>query len=245
MCSTRTALAVALIGSSFLMPIGRSGASAQGIATPSAGYSCETSSGAATPAHASGDIAAHAATPAPGMGHSAMDLDQMYIDMMIPHHASIIAMAETALPRLQDERLQQMASAIVATQGPEIAELRRHREAFYGDTGPMPMDETIMAAMDMLMPGMSGTVAEMAFQMDADAQVAAICAAENADLAFIEQTIPHHQMAIEASKAVLAQSGHPEIRAIAERVIVAQQREIEELGRIQESIAASASPRSS
>jgi uncharacterized protein (DUF305 family) len=57
--------------------------------------------------HAWGDDArdADGRTPAAGMDHMAMEFDQMYIDMMIPHHQSIIALAQAALPRLTDERL--------------------------------------------------------------------------------------------------------------------------------------------
>jgi uncharacterized protein (DUF305 family) len=181
-------------------------------------------------------------TPPANMEHSTMELDQMYIDMMIPHHQSMIAMAEAALPRLSDERLRQIAQSMIETQGPEIAELREYREAWYGDPEPMPMDDGMMGAMNEMMPGMSGTMEEMALQMDAAAQVAAICAAANADLAFIDQTIPHHQMAIEASQAVLDKAVHPEIRDVAQRVIDAQQREIDELTAIRQELSDAATP---
>lgn len=184
----------------------------------------------------------HGATPAPAPDHAAMTLEQMYIDMMIPHHASIIAMAEAARPRLSEPRLREMAGEIIATQEPEIARLRELRQTLVGDAEPMPMDAAMMAAMPQMMPGMTGDMAAMAFQMDAAAQVAAICAADNADLAFIEQTIPHHVMAIEASRDLLEQSENPELRAIAQEVIAAQQREIEELDQIRQRVAPLATP---
>ncbi len=85
--------------------------------------------------------------------------------------------------------------------------------------------------MDMMMtamPGM-GSMDDMMFQMDATAQVAAICAAEDADLDFIDLAIPHHEMAIAASETALEQATHAEIRDFAQRVIDAQSAEIEEL----------------
>ncbi len=176
-----------------------------------------------------------------GMDHSAMGLDQMYIDMMIPHHASIVAMAEAALPRLEDARLRDLAEGIVAAQSAEIEELRGYREQFFGDPEPMPMDGPMMAVMDEMMPGM-GSMEDMAFQMDATAQVAAICAAADADRAFIDLTIPHHEMAIEASEPVVEQAEHREIRAFAERVIADQQREIAELGAIRRELYGAATP---
>lgn len=180
-------------------------------------------------------------SPMAGMDHAMMDLDQMYIDMMIPHHASIVALSEAALPRLSDPRLQEIARSIVSAQNAEVEELRGYREQFYGDPNPMPMDAAMMEAMDGMMPGM-GSMDEMAFQMDASAQVAAICSAEDTDLAFIDLVIPHHEMAIVSSEPVAAGAEHDEIRAFAEKVIADQQREIEELSAIRQELYGSATP---
>jgi uncharacterized protein (DUF305 family) len=181
-------------------------------------------------------------TPEAMIDHTAMDLDQMYIDMMIPHHASIIAMAEAALPRLSDQRLQTIAKAIVAAQQPEIDELRGFRQDWYGDAAPMPMDGPMMETMAEMMPDISGAMDKMAFQMDAAAQVAAVCAADNPDLTFIDLAIPHHRMAIEASQAVLDHATHPELREFARRVVDAQQREVDELTAIRQELAGGATP---
>jgi uncharacterized protein (DUF305 family) len=199
-------------------------------ATPAMPYACTVGGG--TPGAMVHEMPM-AGTPAAGMDHMAMEFDQMYIDMMIPHHQSIIAMAQAALPRLQDERLREIANAVVETQGAEISQLQEYRETWYGDPNPMPMDE--------MMPGMGGMEA-MAAMMDAEALVVAFCAAENADLAFIDLTIPHHEMAIAASEATLEQATHPEIQEVAQQVIDAQKREIEELTAIRQRLAESATP---
>jgi uncharacterized protein (DUF305 family) len=182
-----------------------------------------------------------AGTPAAGMDHMVMEFDQMYIDMMIPHHQSIIAMAQAALPRLQDDRLREIAQAVIEDQGAEIVQLQEYREAWYGDPNPMPMDEAMMVAMDEMMPGM-GDMAAMQMQMDPNALVAAFCAGKDPDLAFIDLTIPHHQMAIQASKAAMEQATHDEIRLVAERVIDDQQREIDELTAIRQEFTEAATP---
>jgi uncharacterized protein (DUF305 family) len=174
----------------------------------------------------------------PGM---AMEIDQLFIDMMIPHHASIVAMAQAALDRLEDERLRQIAQRIIETQSGEIEELRGYRAAFYGDPEPMPMDET-MGTMDQVMPGMPVPAAEMMAQMDAATQVALFCAAEDPDLAFIDLTIPHHESAIAMAEATVARATHEEIRAFAERVIRDQQAEIEDLTAIRQEIAGAGTP---
>jgi uncharacterized protein (DUF305 family) len=240
MQTKRTALAL-LATASVLCP-STFVASAQD-ATPTA-ITCEeiAAQGAGTPEAMHDDMAMGTPSANMDLRHMTMELDQMYIDMMIPHHQSIIAMAQAALPRLSDERLRAIAQAVIETQGPEIEELQGYREAWYGDPEPMPMDDGMMASMNEMMPGMSGAMEEMAFQMDAAAQVASICAADNTDLAFIDQTIPHHKMAIEASEAVLEEAVHPEIRDVAQRVIDAQQREIDELTAIRQEVSEAATP---
>jgi uncharacterized protein (DUF305 family) len=247
MQATRTVLTALIVGLSVAAPVSSPLALAQD-ATPTAAWSCDdvATMQAGTPSPMMGGMSGMEMGTAPaGVDHMTMEIDQMYIDMMIPHHASIIAMAQAALPGLQDERLREIAQAVVATQEPEIAELRGYREQFYGDPEPMPMDDAMMTAMTEMMPGMSGTMEEMAFQMDAVAQVAVICAAENTDLAFIDLTIPHHRMAIEASQAVIGAAAHPEIGDVAQRVIDAQQREIETLTEIRQDLAGAGTPVSS
>jgi uncharacterized protein (DUF305 family) len=170
-------------------------------ATPST-YSCDNlatpMAGMSTPAATNDHGGMEMGTPA-----AMVEFDQMYIDMMIPHHASIMAMAEAALPRLQDERLRQIAEAIIAAQGPEIDELRGYREQFYGSAEPAPMDAGMMGMMAQMMPGMAMSMDEMMAMMDPAKEVATFCAAADPDLAFIDLTIPHHQSAIAASEAAL------------------------------------------
>lgn len=72
-------------------------------------------------------------TPVAGKDHAMIDLDLMSIYMMIPHHESIVALSKAAQPRLVDERLQEIAGAIVSAQEGEIEELRGCREQFYGN----------------------------------------------------------------------------------------------------------------
>ena len=206
--------------------------------TPAMTYACVV--GTSTPGAMAHEMPM-AGTPAAGMDHMVMEFDQMYIDMMIPHHESIIAMAQAALPRLQDDRLREIAQAVIEDQGAEIVQLQEYREAWYGDPNPMPMDEAVMVAMDEMMPGM-GDMAAMQMQMDPNALVAAFCAGKDPDLAFIDLTIPHHQMAIQASKAAMEQATHDEIRLVAERVIDDQQREIDELTAIRQEFTEAATP---
>ena len=189
--------------------------------------------------------------------------DEAYIDMMIPHHASIIALAEAARGRLTDPRLVQIANDIVSSQQGEIATLRADRAQWYGSPDAMPMSGDVLGMLGMagmmgdaggsgMMGGDAGGSGMMGHAgaqepeamvlMDARALVAEFCAAENPDLAFIDLAIPHHQMAITASEAALKEATHEEIRAIAREVIAAQQREIDEMRAIRAELTGAATP---
>jgi uncharacterized protein (DUF305 family) len=238
---TSSAATAAIISAFVLFPFTPSGVAAQ-EATPTMMYSCEA---AVTAFPMDGMEGMAMGTPAAAGSHdmagASIEFDQMYIDMMAPHHASIIALAQAAQDRLSDERLQSIAGNIVAAQQAEIEELRGYREQWYGSPEPMPMDASMMGMMMEMMPGM-GDMDAMAMQMDPQALVTTFCGTDDPDVAFIDFTIPHHEMAIKASEAALEQATHDEIRTIAERVIQDQQREIGELSAIRQELTGEATP---
>ena len=103
------------------------------------------------------------------------------------------------------------------------------------------MDESMMGMMTEQMPGMR-VMDEMHLLMDAKSLVEAFCAGEDPDLTFIDLTMPHHEMAIAASEVALEKAVHPEIREIAQGVIEAQQREVDELRVIRLELTGDATP---
>ena len=136
--------------------------------------------------------------------------EQQFIDMMIPHHESIIALATVALPNLEDTRLREMATAIVSTQEAEISDLRALRETRFGSAEPGPMSLEMMQDPEL----------------DAGAMIASFCSAPDIDVAFAQATLSHHLMAVDSSREFLKTSQDAELRAIAEQVIAAQNAEI-------------------
>jgi uncharacterized protein (DUF305 family) len=205
-----------------------------GIGTPAAGMPPMDPGMMTDSTPMPGTMGVHHSTPMTDM--HAVEFDLMYIDMMIPHHESVIALAEVAQHELSHPDLIEIAEAIVETQDAEIREMELLRDEWYGDA------ETVSMDMMMEMPGMGADMPMMAQQMNAEWQVQAFCTAENRDLAFIDQVIPHHQMAIDASEAALEEAVHPELEAIAQRVIEDQQHEIDELEALHAELAATATP---
>ncbi|MEZ4496733.1 MAG: DUF305 domain-containing protein [Thermomicrobiales bacterium] len=173
-------------------------------------------------------------------GHMGMEdevpFDLFYIDMMIPHHESVIALAIVARDELTDPELIAMADAIIATQGDEVAQLEAWRAAWYPDAEPVTMEQM------MGMPGLEQSMNGMGEVMSSEWQMMNFCSAADPDLAFIDQVIPHHQMAIDVSEAAATQAEHQELADMAEAVVTTQQAEIDQLERIRLELTGMATP---
>jgi uncharacterized protein (DUF305 family) len=61
-----------------------------------------------------------------------VDVDRMFLQMMIPHHDAAIAMAEQALTQAQHPEIKQLAQHIITLQRAEIAEMQRYLKDWYG-----------------------------------------------------------------------------------------------------------------
>ncbi len=75
-----------------------------------------------------------------------IQVDQHFIEMMIPHHQDAIAMADLALTRSQRPEVKKMAEAIKKDQTREIQEMRTWYKQWYGKEVPL----TSMTAMGMM-----------------------------------------------------------------------------------------------
>lgn len=164
--------------------------------------------------------------PVMSSGTSA-SLDQQFIDMMVPHHQSAIAMAEVALTRAERAEIKTLAGAIISAQKGEISQLKEWRKAWFGSDQTPGMDAMPMLP-GMEMPGMS-MGGSMGSTTDMTADVAALKTANPFDKAFIEAMTAHHKTAIAAAKIAAAQATRPEIRTLAGQIIAAQQAEIDQM----------------
>lgn len=218
-------------------------------ATPASTWSCAN----ATPVDNTPMASMAMGTPRAGTGHADMaagtpdaevEFDQLYIDMMIPHHRSIVALATVALPELTDPRLVEIAENIIDTQRAEVERLMNLREEWYGSAEPAAMDTMYMEQTLEAMPSIDASMEVMQHLMSPEWEVATFCASDNPDLAFIEQAIPHHQMAVNASKDAVEKAVHPELVEIAQDVIESQQAQIDTLQTIRAEFTGKATPAS-
>lgn len=160
------------------------------------------------------------------------EFDQMFIDMMVPHHQSAIEMAKIIQQQGENPELKQIAESMIQSQQAEIDQLRQWRQQWYGSSDTPPMTQMPM------MPGMSQmkqTGNTMTMDMTQDIERIRN-APRPVDSTFVEAMTQHHQMAIEAATIAQQQATHQEIKDMAKNIIQAQQREIGEMSRISQQL---------
>ena len=152
-----------------------------------------------------------------GMGN----IDGNFIEQMIPHHEDAITMAGVALKKAQHAEIKSLANDITRSQSAEIKQMEEWYKAWYGKDVPQDNGTTGMNGM-----GSGGMHMGM---MGDDTDMSRLESAENFDQAFIEEMIPHHQMAVMMANMLLSATDRPEMKKLAEDIITAQKKEIEDM----------------
>ena len=134
--------------------------------------------------------------------------DRAFVAEMIPHHEGAVEMAEIAQERGRSPFVKQLAEDIIRTQKQEITELRSEDEQL-ADAG-------------VEKGKLGGGHSTMGMGEDA----ASLKTAEPFDRAFLEMMLPHHSSAVAMAKTELARGEDPELKALAQKIIDAQEREI-------------------
>lgn len=140
--------------------------------------------------------------------------DKAFIDAMVPHHQSAIAMARAAKKAgLSQPDLVKVADDILATQQLEITQMKDWRGEWFGSS---TIDPKGAAALGLDESGMG-------MQHDADA----LENSTNIDTDFAQMMITHHQGAIAMAKLAADNAEHAELKDLAEEIVKAQEREID------------------
>ena len=138
------------------------------------------------------------------------NIDQHFIEQMIPHHEGAIEMSKIALERSKQPEVLQLANSIIASQQKEIDDMTTWYQSWFGSA---PAE----GSMGMMHMG----------SMEGDTDVLASIAAANFDREFLEQMIPHHEMALMMVAMLAAGTERPEMKQLAENIRTSQSREIE------------------
>ena len=138
--------------------------------------------------------------------------DKAFIDAMVPHHQGAIEMARVALKNAEHAEIRELSRNIISSQQAEIEELKAIKKEEFGTSNvPMEMSPEQMRSMGVMMDPQ-----ELANR-------------EPFDKAFIDAMIPHHQSAIEMAEVAYEKSKNPRIKELAENIMSAQKREIEQM----------------
>jgi uncharacterized protein (DUF305 family) len=166
-----------------------------------------------------------------------VQVDQHFIEMMIPHHQDAIAMTDIALSRAQRPEVKEIAEAIGKEQAREIQEMRTWYKQWYGKEVPAhSMSDMGMmgdhhnqgqgTGSGMMGQGMMGQGQGM---MSMTTDLDALKEAPDFDKEFVRQMIPHHQMAVMMAQMVSERATHPEISTLAQSIITSQSAELAQM----------------
>ena len=157
-----------------------------------------------------------------GILQNSSSIDSHFIEQMIPHHEDAITMAKIAQEKAQKPEIKELAENIIQSQGEEISQMEEWYKLWFGKEvpeGTEVMDQHGMAGGSGMHMGMMGDETDMlSFEN-----------AEDFDKEFIEEMIPHHQMAVMMASMLKGGSEREEMRDLADKIIDAQKREIDQM----------------
>ena len=138
------------------------------------------------------------------------NLDQHFIEQMIPHHEGAIEMAKMAQERSKRPEILTLAKAIIQSQSQEITQMQAWYKNWYGTE--VHVNSTVGMGMGrgMMHGGMMG---------GQTSDIESLKNAANFDEAFLQEMIPHHEGAIEMAKLAQERSKRPEILTLSTTII--------------------------
>ncbi len=146
------------------------------------------------------------------------NIDAHFIEEMIPHHEDAIKMSKIALEKASHEELRNLARSIIKSQGDEIDQMTSWYKEWFGTSVPEESDDDL----DSMMGGRMG-------MMDEDTDYSSLVNSEEFDKRFIEEMIPHHQMAVMMANMLKNSTERNEMKKLADSIITSQSQEIDQM----------------
>jgi uncharacterized protein (DUF305 family) len=146
-------------------------------------------------------------------------IDKHFIEQMIPHHEGAVAMAKLALEKSKRPEIKTLATAIIADQNREIADMTGWYKSWFGNDVPI-------GSVGMMEGGM---MSQSGMHMGGQEDMKALETAADFDKAFLEAMIPHHQLALMMVQMLEAGTTRPEMLQLAKNITVSQSKEIKDM----------------
>ena len=168
-----------------------------------------------------------------GSKANANAVDRAFASQMTVHHQGALDMAKSARQRSQHGETRTLAESIVSTQTAEISQLQSIAKQIGAKAGEgghdgggahdAAMGQSGVSTAEL---GVLGLSAEQAGMMH-DTRM--LDTANPFDRAFIDMMVPHHQGAIRMARIELARGKNPKLKALAQAIVAAQSREINQM----------------
>lgn len=157
----------------------------------------------------------------PLMGRNT-EIDAHFIEQMIPHHEDAITMSKIALEKAKRPEVKTLAQNIIASQSKEIEQMEEWYAIWYGrqlPTGTEVMQQHGMMGRNGMHMGMMGNASD----------IQRLEQAQDFDKAFLEEMIPHHQMAVMMASMLKNGTNRAEMKQLADSIITSQSNEIDQM----------------
>lgn len=148
------------------------------------------------------------------------NIDRHFIEQMIPHHADAIAMGHLALEQAEHQEIKDLGQNIIESQSAEIDQMKSWYQGWFNVAVPDVFAGTSHGMGSGMMHG---------GMMNNESDIESLRTAEPFDKAFIEEMIPHHQMAVMMAQMLKNSTTRPEMKQLADNIIEAQNKEIEQM----------------
>ena len=149
-------------------------------------------------------------------------IDAHFIEQMIPHHEDAITMAKIAQVKAVHPELKQLADSIIKTQSFENEQMKEWYKQWFDRE--LPTGSAVMQRHGM----MSGSGMHMGM-LGNESDITNLENSENFDTAFLQQMIPHHQMAVMMASMLRNGTDRPEMKQLADSIINTQTNEIDKM----------------
>jgi len=141
------------------------------------------------------------------------NMDRSFIEQMIPHHESAIAMAKLAQQKSTHAEIKTLANDVITSQTAEINTMKQWYKDWYGTDVPTVTTTNMWGG----------------HMMNSQDSTDILNSATDFDKAFLEEMIPHHQMAVMMANMLDIATNRPEMKKLASDITSAQTKEINDM----------------